>query len=89
MGINVWGVQSTEQMQVHVRIVFTIILTIAVLQGCGGKALGNDPNTTASAKQHCNQVANKYIADNYIGLDPLWRDQERYKQYRICMAKQQ
>jgi len=70
------------------RTVLLTIFIIVFLQGCGkGRALGNDPSEPKSTKEACTRVANKYIADNYLGLDPLWRDQERYQQYRICMAK--
>lgn len=71
----------------HMRITSALVVSVLVLQGCGGRVLGNDPNVGSSSKQHCTRAANQYVTDNYVGLDPLWREQERYRQYRICMAK--
>ena len=74
-------------MSVTERSIFVGLISILLLQGCGGRVLGNDPNASRTAKQHCTQVANQYLAENYSKIDPYWREQERYQQYRISNAQ--
>ena len=75
------------------RIVRQLAALCLLLSACASEMVGTpfdknkqNPNFTASDAR-CKHFASEYVRNNRSQIDPLWREQEYYQQYRICMSK--
>lgn len=75
------------------KTVLHLAVLCFVLSACASEMVGTpfdknqqDPDFTASDAR-CKHFASEYVRNNRGQIDPLWREQEYYQQYRICMSK--
>ena len=74
------------------RLMKALLLCVFAAMALGGcsPTYQNPGKTEADFEQDsaaCKEAARKYVRENRATIEPIWRENEAFRQYRICMAR--